>query len=391
MASYEMKIKNIEPIVLFAQDTSKGMNDKQNVGGYTGYQVAVRVETDEGIEGWGECCTGSELGEAAFAVKLLIEKGLLPRIKGDDPVEYRKIWDKLYSAVEWYGRRGLAIFALSGIDTALMDIAGKAMSVPAYRLLGGKYKEDIPLYASLLFDMDDFEGTGNKALGYIRDGYLGAKFGWGMLPSRAFGRNAKDDEAIVAKIREVLGPRAWIMVDVGRYVNWSAAYAIQMAKAMEKHHIFWLEEALPQDDIEGYVELTSSVDTTIATGEGFQTVHDFRELINRKAVDLIQPDVSKAGGLSETKRIVDLARINNVMWVPHNWSTAINTAASLQLVAACPDSFLLEFKQEPNPLVQKLSKRGFQIENGKMKVPDSAGIGLEIDYSVVDKYRVNAA
>jgi L-alanine-DL-glutamate epimerase-like enolase superfamily enzyme len=385
-----VKIKSIEPIVLFAQDTSEGMTGKTNVGGYTGFQVAVHVETDEGIEGWGECCTGSELGEAAFAVKILIEKGLFPRIKGDDPIEYRKIWDKLYSAVEWYGRRGLAIFALSGIDTALVDIAGKALSVPAYKLLGGKYKEEIPLYASLLFDMDDFEGTANKALGYIQDGYFGAKLGWGMLPSKPFGKDMKKDEAIVDKIRQVLGADPRIMVDVGRYVNWSSTYAIQMAKTLEKHKIFWLEEALPQDDIDGYIELTSSVGTTIATGEGFQTIHDFRELITRKAVDLIQPDVSKAGGLSETKRIVDYARTNNVLWVPHNWSTAINTAASLQLVASCSDSFLLEFKQEPNPLVEELSKSGFEVINGKMKIPDSQGLGIEINQSKIEKYRVNS-
>jgi L-alanine-DL-glutamate epimerase-like enolase superfamily enzyme len=385
-----MIIKNVEAIVLHAQDTSLGMSDKLNVGGYTGYQVVVRIETDDGIEGWGECCTGSELGEAAFAVKILIEKGLGPRIKGEDPREYRKIWDKLYSAVEWYGRRGLAIFAISGIDTALVDIAGKIFSVPAYKLLGGKYKSEIPLYASLLFDMDDVEGTAKKGRNYIERGYLGAKFGWGMIPSRAFGRDPFKDEEIVSKIREVLGRKAWIMVDVGRYVNWSPTYAIQMARKLEKYDIFWLEEALPQDDIDGYIELTKSVSTTIATGEGYQTIHDFRDLINRKAVNLIQPDVSKAGGLSETKRIVDLARIHNMMWVPHNWSTAINTAASLQLVASCPDSFLLEFKQEPNPLVQGLLKSDFLIENGKMKVPDEPGLGIEIDLRVLDKYRSDA-
>jgi L-alanine-DL-glutamate epimerase-like enolase superfamily enzyme len=384
-----MKIKDIEPIVLYAQDTtSKGMSDEPNLGGYTGYQVVVRAETDEGLEGWGECCVGSENGEAAFATKTLIEKGLKQRILGQDPIEYRKIWDRLYSAVEWYGRRGLAIFALSGIDTALVDVAAKGLSVPAHKLLGGRYKDDIPLYASLLIDMDDPEGTAEKGRKYIERGYIGAKFGWGMLPSKPFGKDVNKDEKVIAKIRDVLGPSAWVMVDVGRYVNWSATHAVQMARRFEKYDIFWLEEPLPQDDLEGYIELTSSVDTTIATGEGYQTVHDFKDLINLKAVDLIQPDISKAGGLSETKRIVDLARVHNMMWVPHNWSTAINTAASLQLVASCPDSFLLEFKQEPNPLVQELSKKKFVIEKGRMKVPDAPGIGIEIDHNVIEKYKV---
>lgn len=382
-----MKITSVEPIVLYAQDTSKGMSDQLNVGGYTGYQVIVHVKTDSGIDGWGECCVGSEYGEAAFAVKTLIERGFIPRIRGEDPLQYRKVCDKLYSAIEWYGRRGLGIFALSGIDTALVDIASKAHDIPAFQLIGGgKYKEEIPLYASLLFDVDDPAGTAKKAERYIRDGYLGAKFGWGMIPEKSFGRNPDADENMISVIREALGPKAWIMIDVGRYVNWSPTYAIQMARRFSKYNIFWLEEALPQDDIDGYIELTSSVDTTIATGEGFQTIYDFKELITRKAVDLIQPDVSKAGGLSETKRIVDLARIHNLMWVPHNWSTAINTAASLQLVAACPDSFLMEFKQEPNPLVHDLWKKKFEIRNGKMQVPDTPGLGIEIDESVVEKY-----
>jgi D-galactarolactone cycloisomerase len=137
-----------------------------------------------------------------------------------------------------------------------------------------------------------------------------------------------------------------------------------------------LEEALPQDDIEGFVELARAVDVTISAGEGYQTLHDFSDLLSRRALDLIQPDVSKAGGLSETKRIVELARTYNVRWVPHNWSTAINTAASLQLVASAPDAFLLEFKQEPNPLIHELSKSRFEVNKGKLTVPDTPGLGI---------------
>lgn len=383
-----MKIKQVEPIVLYAQDTTTGFTDKPNVGGYTGYQVVVRVETDDGVVGWGECCTGSDNGEAAHAVKLLIDKGLSSRIIGQNPSDYRKLWERLYSAVEWYGRRGLGIFALSGIDTALMDVVGRAHGIPTYELLGGCFRDEIPLYASLLFDMEDPEGTAKKGQRYIRDGYVGVKFGWGMVPSKPFGVDQDEDEAMVATIRNVLGPRAWLMIDVGRYVNWTRSYAIQMAKRLEKYGIFWLEEALPQDDVQGFVELARSVDVTIAAGEGYQTLHDFNDLLSRGALDLIQPDVSKAGGLSETKRIVELARAYNLRWVPHNWSTAINTAASLQLVASAPDAFLLEFKQEPNPLVHELSKSKFSVSNGKLKVPSTPGLGIEIDEDVVTKYRV---
>jgi len=150
------------------------------------------------------------------------------RIIGQNPADYRKIWERLYSAVEWYGRRGLGIFALSGIDTALMDVVGRTHGMPAYELLGGRFRKEVPRYASLLFDMDDTEGTARKGERYIKEGYVGAKFSWGMIPSKPFGADA--DEKIVATIRNVLGPRAWLMIDVGRYVNWTRNYAIQMAK-----------------------------------------------------------------------------------------------------------------------------------------------------------------
>lgn len=380
-----MKIKKIEPIILYAQD--KGYESELNVGGYAGFQVVVKIETDEGIVGWGECCTGGEFGESALAVKTLIERGFVPRIKDEDPRDFRKIWEKLYSDTSWFGRRGLTVFAQSGIDTALVDIAARSYGVPASRLLGGTCRNEIPLYASLLFDMDDVPGTAEKGAKYIRDNYFGVKFGWGMIPSKPFGADANADERMVATIRETFGERGNIMVDVGRYVNWTSDHAIRMAKRFEKYNIFWLEEALPQDDLAGYQRLTSSTDVTIAFGEGLYTVYDFADVIAKRAADLIQPDASKLGGISEMKRIMELARINNMRWVPHNWSTAINSAASMQLVASAPDGFLMEFKQESNPLVSELAKEKFRIEKGKLIVPDTPGLGIEIDENVVDKYR----
>lgn len=380
-----MKIKKIEPIILYAQDVGT-YESELNVGGYAGFQVIVHIETDEGYDGWGECCTGGEYGEAALAVKTLIERGFVPRIKDEDPRDFRKIWEKLYTETSWFGRRGLTAFAQSGIDTALIDIAAKSYGVPASRLLGGSYRSEIPLYASLLFDMDDVKGTAEKGAKYIRDNYFGVKFGWGMIPSKPFGADLDADEKMVATIRETFGSRGNIMVDVGRYVNWSSDHAIQMAKRLEKYDIFWLEEALPQDDLAGYERLASSTDVTIAFGEGLYTVYDFSDVISRHAADLIQPDASKLGGISEMKRVIELARINNVRWVPHNWSTAINSAASMQLVASAPDGFLMEFKQESNPLVSDLTKEKFRIEKGKLILPDTPGLGIEIDQNAVDRY-----
>jgi L-alanine-DL-glutamate epimerase-like enolase superfamily enzyme len=383
-----MKIKSVEPIVLYAQDDS--YEGEANVGGYTGYQLIVRIDTDEGVHGWGEACVGSENGEAAFAVKELIERGIAPRIKGENPIEYRRIWEQLYDATYWYGRRGLATYAMSGIDTALVDIAGKAFGVPACQLLGGQYKKEIPLYASLLFDMDDPEGTAKKGEKYARMGYAGTKFGWGMVPSKPFGADFRKDEEMVSTIREGIGPDTKLMIDVGRYVNWSVPYAVKMGRMVEKYDAFWFEEALPQDDLDGYAELARSLDIPVAFGEELYTVYDFNEVIKKKAADLLQPDASKMGGISEMKRVIELAHINNVMWVPHNWSTAVNTAASLHLAVSSPDGFICEFKQEPNPLVHDLAKHEFKVEKGKMQVPKEPGLGLEINEKVLAKLRVKS-
>ncbi len=381
-----MKITRVEPIILHAQDPS--MKDEANVGGYTGYQLITRVETDEGIHGWGEACVGSENGEAAYAVKELIERGLTPRLKGENPLEYRKVWERLYEGTYWYGRRGLATFAQSAIDTALVDIAGKAFGIPACQVLGGQYKSEIPLYASLLFDMDDPEGTAKKGQKYARLGYFGTKFGWGMIPSKPFGADFKKDEEMIATIREGIGPDCKLMVDAGRYVNWSVPYAIKMGRMVEKYDAFWFEEALQQDDLDGYAELSRSLDVPVAFGEQLYTVYDFNEAIKRKAGDLLQPDASKVGGISEMKRVIELAHINNVMWVPHNWSTAVNTAASLHLAVSSPDGFLCEFKQESNVLVHELAKREFKVEKGRMQVPKEPGLGLEINEKVLSRVRI---
>ena len=162
-----MKITGVTPYLLYAQDKGIGTGH-QNVGGYTGYQVLVMIDTDEGITGWGEGCVNSENGEGPLALYVIIKKGITQKLIGEDPLQVRKIWEKLYSYMEWWGRRGLGIFALSAVDTALVDIAGKFYGVPAATLLGGVLREDVSVYASLLFDMDSPELTVEKALPYLK-------------------------------------------------------------------------------------------------------------------------------------------------------------------------------------------------------------------------------
>jgi L-rhamnonate dehydratase len=387
----KLQIKSVQTHLVHSQDTTEGMQNQRNVGGHAGYFVLVHIQTDSGIDGWGECSTGGDFGEGAFATKAVIDRGFIPRILGKNPLEYRKLWEVLYASTENYGRRDVGILALSGIDTALVDIASKNSNLPACVFLGGCYRTEIPLYASLLFDMDDPHGTAEKGRKYVDAHYQGVKFGWGMIPSKPFGKDPKKDESMVKTIREELGNDFQLMVDVGRYVNMSSSKALRLAQDIAKYDITWLEEPLPRDDLEGFEDLTKRSPIPIAAGESFRGIQDFKRAILRKEVHLLQPDLSRAGGLSETRLIVQFAHAFNTPWVPHNWCTAINAVATIHLVASAPDGYLMEYKQEPNPLVQRLAKnasKALSISEGKIKVPDLPGLGIEIDENVVSEFEV---
>ena len=351
--------------------------------------VLVWVETDEGITGVGEACALSERGEAALAVKDLIEVGFKPYLIGENPLDIGRIWEKLYGYSEWYGRRGIAVYALSCLDVALWDIMGKALEVPVSTLLGGRFREKIRVYASLLFDMEDFTATADEGKNQVREGYTAIKFGWGQAPESSFGLDQEKDEAIIRALREQLGDKVDIMVDVGRFVNWSVGHAIKMARMMSKYNVFWLEEPLPQEDPDAYAELRRASDIYIAAGEGEYTRYGFRDWITKRAVDILQPDVTKTGGLTEARRIADLCQLWNIMMVPHGFSSAVNVAANLQLVASMPNAFLLEFRKTPSPLISRLAKKPFEFENGYLKIPDGPGLGIELNESTVEECTVD--
>jgi len=257
--------------------------------------------------------------------------------------------------------------------------------VPVSILLGGRFRDKIRVYASMLFNMENPEATADEAAGYVKEGYTAVKFGWGQTRETSFGLDSKKDEAMIRKLRERLGDNVDIMVDVGRFVNWSVAQAVKMARRLSRYDIFWLEEPLPQEDPNAYARLTKSSDVYIAAGEGEYTRYGFRDWITKRAVDILQPDVTKAGGLTEARRIADLCQLWNIMLVPHGFSSAVNVAANLQWVASMPNAFLLEFRRTPSPLVSKLVKKPFVAENGYLKIPDQPGLGIELDESVVQE------
>jgi len=374
-----MKIRDVRLIPL--------MTREESISAGPGVAL-VEVETDEGLTGIGEACIHSERGEAALAAQRIVDLGFKPLLVGEDPFDIQRIWLKLYSYCEWYGRAGVSTYALSGVDLALWDICGKALHVPVYTLLGGRFRDRIPVYATLLFDMDDPEGTADEGKECVREGYRAVKYGWGKTRERAFGLNPEEDEEMVRTIREVLGPEVQIMVDVGRFVNLTPAQAIRLARRLERYNIFWLEEPLPPEDVEGYKMLSETVDLYVAAGESEYNMQGFKEYITRRAVDVIQPDVTKAGGLTVARKIVDLCEAWNMLMVPHGFSSVVNVAANLQLVASMPRSFILEYRKTPSPLISRLSKKPLIYEDGHLKIPREPGLGVEIDYSTVEEYEI---
>lgn len=344
----------------------------------------VEVETSTGLVGVGEACAQSEHDEAALATALILERGIKPIVLGLDPVNPRVIWEKLYLETEWFGRMGTVMHAISALDIALWDLMGKALGVSTSRLLGGRFREDVKTYASIIFDMENFESMADEAKVWTKEGYTAVKFGWGQTRDTAFGLEAEKDEAAVKYLREALGPKIDIMVDVGRYVNWTPAHALEMAKRFSKYGIYWLEEPLPQDDVEGFIWLTERSPVKIATGEGEYNRFGFKRLITTHAADIIQPDVGRAGGLTEGMRIADLVQNWNLQLVPHGFSSAINVAANLQWIASMPRGTLCEFRRTKSPLMADLIKNPFVAEQGKLKIPDKPGLGIELREDTVE-------
>lgn len=343
----------------------------------------VEVETTDGIVGWGEC-----YGPSAVA-KAYIETQFGPRIIGRDAFDVEVIWEDLYNRIKDYGGKGMAASALSGIDIALWDIIGKATGRPIHKLIGGAHRSEVTCYATGLYfiDMDRLvEEAVEEARGYVDEGFTAVKMKIGL-------GDPKLDIRRVAAVREAVGDTTRLMVDANHCMT--VPQAIRIGRELEALDIEWFEEPISPEDIDGYVEVTRALDMAVAGGENEMTRWGFRDIVVRKAMDIIQPDVCAAGGISECRKIATLAAAHGVECVPHAWGSVIGVAATLHFLAALPDqppSFrptppMFEFEQCENPFRDLLSKEPIVQVRGKVQVPTGAGLGIEIERSVLDRYR----
>jgi L-alanine-DL-glutamate epimerase-like enolase superfamily enzyme len=291
--------------------------------------------------------------------------------------------ETLHQHTFWQGRGGAITHTISGIDIALWDIFGKVTGQPVSRLLGGRYKERIKPYASLL--MDQPEPLAEHLRRVKEQGFRAFKIGWGP-----FGRvSTALDEAIVRAARDAVGPDCELMVDAGgsdAYWPGTLKWALRTAHMLAAYDVTWFEEALPPDDLAGFVELRRLSPVPISGGEVLTRRQSFQPWLEQGAFDIVQPDVTKVGGISEERQIARMAAAHNVLFVPHGWNTALGLAADLHLAAADPRTRWVEYLTG-SPYIDDLVAAPWRLDaDGLLAIPDAPGLGITLDPDAVERY-----
>jgi len=370
----EMKIRAIKAAGLRGKTPKGGWSNEIKPGDCI--HTLIAVYTDEGVTGWGSAYTNDALAQAALNV-------LEPLWAGENALEPERVSEKLHANTFWLGRGGTITHAISGIDIALWDILGKVTGQPVGRLLGGRYRERVLPYASLLMEEPEPLAEHLRALG--AQGFRAFKIGWGP-----FGRRSDAlDERIVKAAREAVGAEALLMVDAGASdAFWPQGYkwAARTAEMLAGYGVEWFEEPLPPDNMADYILLRANSRVPIAGGEVLTRRQSFMPWLRGGALDIVQPDVTKVGGISEERRIAWMADDNGVRFVPHGWNTALGLAADLHLASANQTTGLVEYLTG-SPFVDDLVETKWKLDaEGMLAVPSGPGLGIAINPDAVEEY-----
>ncbi len=363
-----MKITGIQAIPLAIP--MKPMTPPSTWAAGTRKQIIVRVLTDAGISGIGEAFAYG----APLAVCNVIDESLAPMLVGQDPLGIEALVDLMHRGTMIYGRRGLGMFAISGVEIALWDLLGKARNAPVYELLGGAVRPRLPVYASLL-RYDSPEDVARACRHYAAQGFRMLKL------------HQTDVESVKAA-REAVGPAVELMLDTN--CPWTSDEAIAMARALAPYRLFWLEEPVwPPEDYTGLARVAAATDTPIALGENESTVFGFREIVERRAGDILQPSVTKVGGISEFKKIAALGQAANLPIAPHSFYFGPGLAATLHVAATFGGDMPVEFPtgEYETPLLA----RPITARDGWVEVPRGPGLGVEVNEEAIRRYPYAAA
>ena len=349
----------------------------------------VEVVSDTGLVGWGEAfAQGLEAPQIAAAA---IEHALKPLVLGADPLDIEVLWHRMVHHSRDFGRKGSVVAAISAIDIALWDLAGKHYGQPVHRLLGGAFRTRVQPYATGFYRI---RGQGERdrlvdeALAHFEAGFrlMKVKLGYGV---------DDDIEVIRAIARAVEGRGVTLMVDTNH--AYGRAEALRLGWVLDELDLRWYEEPVAPEDIDGYCELRRRLRTPIAGGENEHTLYGFRDLLGRHAVDIAQPDIGSCGGITGARHIVALAQAHGIEVNPHVWGSAVAQAASLQVLAALPVTHhslfsrepVLEYDRSSHPFRRDLVAAPMELDGGVVRIPDAPGLGIEVLRATVERFRIN--
>ncbi len=338
----------------------------------------VQICTDAGITGIGE----SHAPLAPQVTQAIIEHVLTPVLIGQDPLDIDVLWERMYSSMRLRGHStGFMTEAISGVDIALWDILGKAVGLPVYKLLGGAFHQRIKAYASGVPGTTPEEQAANAKRFVQERGFTAVKMSIGR-------RDLENELDMVASVSQALDGEAHLLVDAhGAY---DAYTALQLGREMQSLGVYWLEDPLPPEDHSGYKMLSDALDMAIAAGETECNRYQFRDRLANRAVDILLPDICRAGGISECRKIAQLADAYNTPWAAHvSMGSPIHIAASLHLAAATPNFLICECPTHDNPIGNNLLVEPLVCRDGVFELPTGPGLGIELNAEAVDAVTID--
>jgi len=349
--------------------------------------VLVKVQTDDGVTGWGEAI--AMWPEACRAVVVLVEQGLAPVLVQAGETTVEDCWQKMREHSWWYGEGGIASFALSALDMALWDIHGK-IEGQSLSVLWGRVKEKLPANASCHVNKESLGVCIDEALGLHAAGYSSIKLGLGKKSLSTIGHDPQSSIALVAGLRRAAGPGLEILVDLGNGLRWDLSTTTDTVQRMSEHGIGWIEEPFYPTNWADYRALKAAVTVPVASGEREWTVSGYQRLIDSGTVDVLGVDPARAEGITGFRAIDQLAGAAGLTVNAHAWSTAITTAASLHLSLASPNTRLFELKPFPVAVQQELVKSPVAQVAGFVTAPEGPGLGIEVDEDALQHLVVRA-